>query len=324
MSNIAGIDMIKALLINECFASTSRFHWKNEDYKSKLQSLIESNPEYLSNLFFSIGASSEDLRILKEFCHKIYLTVLNKLPHTNYKFNLLIDVAHANSIAVSNFMKNNTFDEFNIFIGNYFGHEYKEFDRLYSLGIKGIRVGIGQGGSCLTTNGTTFGLPTLTSVYLADRWRREKGINPSDFIIIADGGITGPGDIIKCLHFGANIVCLGSYLSDCKERPGRLKRDWLKFGKPYKEFYGMSSHKSIKERVGLVREGISSEGLVKKVYIKTEVAHKVSDFASFLRSAISYAGVETVDHLHHKCDFEFISPSVAAYNASKDEFLRKY
>jgi len=317
MSNIAGLGLIKTLLDKKCFACSSRFHWNDPDYIEGISNLLH-HPE----LFLSIGTNKEELEtVISISKNYLMLDPTGLVKDSSRKINLLVDVAHANSVVITKFLSEIPKEFFNIYIGNYFGHEYAAFDQLVKQGVKGIRVGIGQGGSCLTTNGTTYGLPTLTSVYLADRWRRESG--NKDFIIIADGGIKNPGDIIKCLHFGANIVCLGSYFSNCEEALGEIKREPYPPFRRYREFFGMSSHKSIKERVGLIRKGISSEGLVKKVYVNAFTSQKIDDFESFLRSAISYSGCSHIKDLSSKSEFMFVSPTVSEYNSSKDSYLGK-
>ena len=71
----------------------------------------------------------------------------------------------------------------------------------------------------------------MTAPYAA---RASKASNVK---IIADGGITKSGDIVKALTLSDAVIC-GGVLAGCQEAPGRVMEI---NGKLYKEYRGMGS-----------------------------------------------------------------------------------
>ena len=60
------------------------------------------------------------------------------------------------------------------------------------------------------------GMPQLSAIWTAARRARRR-----DVPVIADGGITYSGDIVKAIAAGAETVMLGSLLAGTEESPGR-------------------------------------------------------------------------------------------------------
>ena len=61
--------------------------------------------------------------------------------------------------------------------------------------------------------------------------------------IVADGGITKSGDIVKALTLTDGVIC-GSLLAGCKEAPGRIIEIE---GKYYKQYRGMGSLEAMRD-----------------------------------------------------------------------------
>src|SRR5207249_1607110 len=76
---------------------------------------------------------------------------------------------------------------------------------LISLGVDGLKVGIGPGSICTTRVVTGAGVPQLTAIIEAAR-----AAQGTDVPLIADGGIKYSGDISKALAAGASCVMIGS------------------------------------------------------------------------------------------------------------------
>jgi IMP dehydrogenase len=76
------------------------------------------------------------------------------------------------------------------------------------------------------------GIPQLTALYVCSRAAAAVGAT-----IVADGGITKSGDIVKALTLSQAVMC-GGILAGCTESPGEvIEID----GKLYKQYRGMGS-----------------------------------------------------------------------------------
>ena len=82
------------------------------------------------------------------------------------------------------------------------------------------------------------GIPQMTALYAASRASKASNVK-----IIADGGITKSGDIVKALTLSDAVIC-GGLLAGCQEAPGRVMEI---NGKLYKEYRGMGSRAAMSE-----------------------------------------------------------------------------
>ena len=78
----------------------------------------------------------------------------------------------------------------------------------------------------------------MTALYAASKVADQKQVS-----ILADGGISKSGDIVKALTLSNAVIC-GSLLAGCNEAPGRIMEI---NGKLYKQYRGMGSHEAMKE-----------------------------------------------------------------------------
>lgn len=128
---------------------------------------------------------------------------------------IVIDTAHGHSQGVINTIKliRNKFPNIQIIAGNVATGEGAK--ALASVGINGIKVGIGPGSICTTRIVTGVGVPQLTAIYNVSRALEGSGIP-----VIGDGGIRYTGDIVKAIAAGADTVMLGSLFAGVEESPG--------------------------------------------------------------------------------------------------------
>jgi IMP dehydrogenase len=155
-----------------------------------------------------------------------------------------------------------------------------------------LKVGIGGGSLCTTRIKTGFGMPTLQSV--ADVREVTHGLPD----IIADGGITSSGDIVKSLVAGANAVMLGSLLAGTEEAPGELIRgDHAILMKQYR---GSASF-SDKQKRGEATRNVEGESTL--VPYRGKVADVVTDLLDGVRSGLSYGGSSNIRELQESVEF---------------------
>jgi IMP dehydrogenase len=178
---------------------------------------------------------------------------------------------------------------------------------LISLGIDGLKVGIGPGSICTTRVVTGAGVPQLTAVMEAARAARGTGVP-----IIADGGIKYSGDLAKAIAAGAHCAMIGSLLAGTDETPGDV---FLYQGRSYKSYRGMGSvgamargsadryfQQDIKDSLKLVPEGVEGQ-----VPYKGPVANVLHQLVGGLRAGMGYVGAKTLEDFHAKAEFVRIS-----------------
>ncbi len=194
---------------------------------------------------------------------------------------ILIDVAHGYHKFVCDAirsLKKSLPSKVDIIAGNI--ATGKAAEALQGWGANGLRVGIGGGSLCTTRIKTGFGVPNVTS--LADVAQVAK------VPVIACGGIRNSGDIAKALAVGANTVILGSLIAGTKEAPGAMieKANGL-----YKRYRGAASLET-KSIHGQATRNVEGESTI--VPFKGKVKFVVDGLLDGLRSALSYAGAESL------------------------------
>jgi len=163
------------------------------------------------------------------------------------------------------------------------------FNKLDAVGCDFIRVGIGSGSACTTRNMTGVGVPQATLLEDLNKLRLPHSFYDKNFpIIVADGGIKYPGDIIKALALGADAVMTGYLFSGAKEAGNGVYR-------------GMASKSAQEDRFGFVRsiEGIEIDSLNHGESV-SEIMKRINDN---LKSGMSYLGAYTLGEIIGNTEF---------------------
>jgi IMP dehydrogenase len=172
-------------------------------------------------------------------------------------------------------------------------------EALARAGADAVKVGVGAGSICTTRVVAGAGMPQLSAIWFAAQTARRIGVP-----IVADGGITYSGDVVKAIAAGAGTVMLGSLLAGTDEAPGELE---LFEGRRFKSYRGMGSLGAM-QGLGADRyasgQGPESgsrklvpEGIEGRVPYAGHLADVVYQLAGGLRSGMGYAGAPTLDAL---------------------------
>ncbi len=185
------------------------------------------------------------------------------------------------------------FPELPILAGNVTSAEGVEF--LAKCGADAVKVGQGPGSICTTRLVAGVGIPQLTALYVCSRTARPRGI-----YIVADGGITRSGDIVKALTLADAVMC-GSLFAGCSEAPGEIMEIE---GKLYKQYRGMGSLAAMKAgaaaRYGHMRvhfTKVVAEGIEALKEVTGPVEGVLGQLIGGIQSGMGYLGARTLVEL---------------------------
>ncbi len=216
---------------------------------------------------------------------------------------LVVDTAHAHNENVLASLKKMRKDiSVDLVAGNIATKEAAE--DLISIGVDGLRVGIGPGSICTTRIIAGIGVPQLTAISDVAEVANGHGIP-----VIADGGIRFSGDIVKAFAAGANSVMLGSLFAGTEESPGG---EIILNGRKYKAYRGMGS-------IGAIQTGISdrygklgatkfvAEGVEGVVPFRGKTEEVLFQLMGGVKSGMGYVGARNIEELRTKSRFVKIS-----------------
>jgi IMP dehydrogenase len=215
---------------------------------------------------------------------------------------LAIDTAHGHTERVVEAIKTirQRLPDLQLIAGNV--ATYEGAKELISLGIDGLKVGIGPGSICTTRIVTGAGVPQLTAVMDAARAAKGTGVP-----IIADGGIKYSGDITKAIAAGASAVMIGSLFAGTEESPGETI---LYQGRTFKSYRGMGSTGAMEagsadrySQEGAERGKSVPEGVEGRVAYKGPLQGLTDQLVGGLKSGMGYVGASSINELTEKARF---------------------
>ncbi|MGB2626852.1 MAG: IMP dehydrogenase [Candidatus Acidiferrum sp.] len=216
---------------------------------------------------------------------------------------LAIDTAHGHTVRVMEAVKaiRHRLPDIQLIAGNVATEDGAR--ELISLGIDGLKVGIGPGSICTTRIVTGAGVPQLTAVMDAYKAAQGTGVP-----IIADGGIKYSGDITKAIAAGASCVMIGSLFAGTEEAPGETI---LYQGRTFKSYRGMGSMGAMSsgsDRYSVVQDMTESgksvpEGIEGRVAYKGSLGALTDQLVGGLKSGMGYVGARTITELAEKARF---------------------
>ena len=219
---------------------------------------------------------------------------------------LVIDTAHGHTARVMQAVRTvkKQLPDVQLITGNVATHEGA--CELISLGVDGIKVGIGPGSICTTRVVSGAGVPQITAISECAKATRGAGVP-----LIADGGIKYSGDITKAIAAGADCVMIGGLFAGTDESPGEVI---LYQGRTFKTYRGMGS-------LGAMSQGHANryeqdpnaklvpEGIEGRVASKGPLGELVFQLVGGLKAGMGYCGCHDIPELQEKARFLRISPA---------------
>jgi IMP dehydrogenase len=178
---------------------------------------------------------------------------------------------------------------------------------LADCGANAIKVGQGPGSICTTRIVAGVGIPQMTALYVCSLAAAKKKV-----AILADGGITKSGDIVKALTLSQAVIC-GGIFAGCNEAPGEVMEIG---GKLYKQYRGMGSFAAMKSgsaaRYGQPAnptQKVAAEGIEALKEACGSVDRVLAQLIGGIQSGMGYLGAANLAQLCDKARYTRVSPA---------------
>lgn len=218
---------------------------------------------------------------------------------------IAVSTAHGHSKGVGETVKlvRGAFPKLPIIAGNVTSASGLEY--LADCGANMIKVGQGPGSICTTRLVAGVGIPQMLALYITSKAAKKKKVS-----VLADGGITKSGDIVKALTLANAVIC-GGLLAGCTEAPG----EHLEInGKLYKQYRGMGTMAAMKAgsaaRYGHDKnptQKIAAEGVEALKEVSGSVDQVLAQLIGGIQSGMGYLGAANLTQLRQKARYIQVS-----------------
>jgi GMP reductase len=292
MDGVGTMDMAVALAKYGCMTALSKHYSLDE----LIDFYIEGSADHRNLVIYSMGTNEKDLYKFVKFDQAL---LDDDKPAT-----ICIDVANGYTSQFEDFVGQFAQDHptYILMVGNVVTPE--QTDRLLEAGADIVKIGIGPGSVCTTRKLTGVGYPQLSAVIECAQAAKDAG-----GMIVADGGITCPGDAAKAFAAGADMVMIGGYFAGHRQGGGspcdKTGHSHVSFpqNNTYTKFYGMASHAAQELHNGGVADYRASEGKEVIIPYKGSIEHTIKELLGGLRSCATYIGADSIKDFHRRAKF---------------------
>lgn len=247
-----------------------RYPYIMHRFGDNLQFVKNIQDKFPGPISISIGVKENDIKLL------------NDIKANNLCVDYItIDIAHGHSRMMKEMISTvkQTLPNSFVIAGNI--GTAKAATDLIQWGADAIKIGVGPGAVCTTSKKTGVVTPMFSTIQSIRQVIHK-------IPLIADGGISCTGDIVKALVAGANFVMCGKMFAELKDSPASLI---TADGRSYKEYYGSASefNKGHNNNIEGKRDLLPLNPMT---YLE-----KMSEIKQDLQSAISYAGFSNINGL---------------------------
>lgn len=187
---------------------------------------------------------------------------------------------------------------------------------LIKAGADAVCVGMGIGSICTTQEITAAGRAQASAVYCA-----SKIANKYNIPVIADGGISQSGHILKAWILGAHSCMAGNMLAGTDESLG----EWIitKSGEKLKCYRGMGSYEAMKEgsakrySIDMNKER-AAEGVVAQVKTKGHIYDFIPTITAGIKQGMIKIGCKNLEEIREKSEKGEIRVEQRTFSAQKE------
>lgn len=227
-----------------------------------------------------------------------------------------IDSAHGHTsyqIAMIKYIKSK-YPEIDVVTGNIVTQSAAE--DLIKAGADALCIGMGIGSICTTQEVTAAGRAQASAIYNVSKAATQYGIP-----VVADGGVSQSGHVMKALILGASSCMVGNLVAGTDESLG----EWIitKTGEKFKRYRGMGSYEAMQAgsakrySVDMNKEK-ASEGVVASVASKGHIYDLIPSIASGVKQGMQKIGCKNLSEISENVEKERIRVELRSYSAQKE------